>query len=58
VSDRVNKSVVLLVSPDLSKQEDGIQYQAGNNDGKENYAEYQQYNFAKVQQYPADVERS
>ncbi len=38
VRDRVDKAIVLLVAPDFAHQKDGVQYQSGDDQKKEDRA--------------------
>ena len=55
--DRVDERIVLFVTADRSHEEDGVQDQPCNNDGKKNNAEDKQNHLAEVEQYPTDIER-
>ena len=56
VRDGVDEGVVLFVPADLAHQEDGVQHDAGDDDGDQQDAESEQNSGAPVEQYPADVE--
>ena len=56
VGDGVDKAVVLLVTPDLSNQKDGVQYEAGCDSAEEDEAQENLQAFPPVENDPAKTD--
>src|SRR4051812_34627894 len=54
----VDETVLLFTAPDLTHQKNRIDHEAGNDDGKENYAHDHQGEVASVGYDPAHVEKN
>jgi hypothetical protein len=53
----IEKSVVLLVSPDLPHQKDGVKHDAGDDDGEKNDPKYHENDLTDIEDHPTYVER-
>jgi hypothetical protein len=56
VGDGIEKTILLLISPNLADKEDGVDDKAGNQHTEENDAENERHNLAPVKNNPADIE--
>jgi hypothetical protein len=58
MGDRIEKCVVAFVPADFADDEDGIDDEAGDDDAKENNAEYQWNDAAPMIDNPTDIEKN
>ena len=52
----VEKGIVLLITSDLADEEDSVEREAGDDQGKENDPDHKHRDLANVQQDPADIQ--
>jgi hypothetical protein len=58
MGDGIDKCIVLLVAPDLTNQESGIEDQAKDDEEKEDDPKNKQRHLAPVEDDPTDIERN
>src|SRR5712692_1238769 len=56
VGDRIDKSIVLLIAPDLPHEKNCVQYDAADDHRQQQHTEEEQDSAAPVEQDPTDVE--
>jgi hypothetical protein len=57
MSNRVDKSIVLLVAAYLANEEGSVENETSDYQQEKDYAENQQGDFARVEQNPANIQR-
>jgi hypothetical protein len=55
MSDGIEEAVLLLVSPNLTYEKDGIDHHTRDQQSKKNNAEYERNNLAPMKDNPTDV---
>jgi hypothetical protein len=58
VRNRINKSIVLFVTADLTNQEGRVEHQTKDDDQEKDNSKDKKCNFPPVEEDPADIERN
>ena len=58
MGDGVNERLVLFVAADFAHQENSVEYETGDQEGKDHQAEQEQPGLAPTDDHPADVQRN
>ena len=56
MGDGIEEAVLLLISPDLSDQEDGVDHESRNEQSEKDDAKYEWYDLTPVENDPTDIE--